>query len=545
MESAGKTLAASERRFRAIVALAADAIICVDASQRIIEFNDGAERLFGYARAEISGQSIDRLIPPRFHASHGRHVANFAAGPPSARLMGDRRAIYAIRRDGTEFAAQATISKIEEAGDFVLTVILRDVSEQKSAEAQLEARVADRTRALETEILGREKAQAQLVRAQRMEAYGQLTGGIAHDFNNLLTVIAGNLELLGDTALDARQKTLVRRALDGSGMGARLTQRLLTFARRGGLAPVYLDLNAEVSNVVELLRRTLGETILVSTALAPAIWTIRADPSEVESAIVNLAINARDAMPEGGALAIETANVTINEDAAAMERHEELSTGQYVRLSVSDTGTGMAPEVLQRAFEPFFTTKGPGRGTGLGLATIYGFAKQSSGHLTIDSEPARGTTVCLYLPKAETAAEVARAPGVAAATSLEGAATILVVEDNAGVRVLAVERLEKFGFNALSCASGAEAIAQVQSGAKIDLVFSDVVMAGGMSGYDVAAWMAANRPAIPVLLTSGFAEAIVFPGGGAPAGVTLLRKPYSRTDLFKAISGSLKGPANL
>jgi CheY-like chemotaxis protein len=272
---------------------------------------------------------------------------------------------------------------------------------------------------------------------------------------------------------------------------------------------------------------------MISTMLAARLWIIAADPSEVESAILNLAINARDAMPNGGTLTIETSNVEVVEPVAAAERYEEVSPGAYVRLSISDTGVGMRPDVLKRAFEPFFTTKEPGRGTGLGLATIYGFAKQSNGHLTIYSEVGRGTTVSLYLPRvdAESADPIET---FAPPAPMSGAGkTILVVEDNPGVREVALERLARLGYRVLASSSGPAAIALINEGAALDLVFSDIVMPEGMSGIELAKWLAANRPDLPILLTSGFAE-----GAGSPPlpePVKFLRKPYSTLELAKAI----------
>ena len=541
MDQNVETIEQSEHRFRSIVSLAADAIICIDASQRITMFNHGAEHIFGYSRDEIIGERLDRLIPARFRGQHRHLVNGFKDGETSARLMGEREAIFALRRNGEEFPAEATISKTQMGGISMLTVILRDATERRDAEALLEARVAERTQALETEMRQHAQAQAKLVRAQRMEAFGQLTGGVAHDFNNLLTVIAGNLELLAETELDERQRKLLQRSLNASGLGARLTQRLLTFARRSRLAPSHLDLNAEVTGVIELLRRTLGEMVHISTELAPGLWTIRADASEVESAIVNLSINARDAMPGGGRLSIRTSNVSIDDAAANSKLYEDLSPGNFVCLSVSDTGTGMAPDVLQRAFEPFFTTKEPGRGTGLGLATIYGFAKQSSGHLTIYSELGIGTTVSLYLPKADLDKDAPAEPAAAALDQQGQGRLILLVEDNLDVREVTFERLQRLGFGVVACDSGPAAIKALGEGYAIDLVFSDIIMAGGMSGYDLSAWLAKNRPDLPVLLASGFAEQIAGTGLDGRKEIKILRKPYSTAELLREIQLCLSG----
>jgi PAS domain S-box-containing protein len=525
-----------ERHFARIVALAADAIICVDRAQRITLFNNGAEKTFGYASAEIIGQRLETLIPERFRAGHEAQVRSFSAGPSAARTMAERRAIYAVRKSGEEFPAEATISKAVANGDEVMTVILRDITAQMSIRDQLERMVAERTNALEAEIRRREDAQAQLVRAQRLEAFGQLTGGIAHDFNNLLTVIGGNLELLRDRVTEERHIKPLGRALDGVAMGARLTQRLLSFARRNRLEPEDLDLNAEIIGVIDLLQRSLGGSITISSVLAPELWTAKADASQVENAILNLAINARDAMPNGGRLIIETSNVTVGADFSRSTTGDELAPGDYARISMSDTGSGMTADVLARAFEPFFTTKAPGKGTGLGLASLYGFARQSGGEVTIYSEPGRGTTVNLYLPRSS-GGETPSATAPPTAERLAGhGGRILLVEDNAEVRTVTAERLEDLDYDVTACADASEAMALLGGSALFDLVFSDVVMPGGRSGIDLARWVMANRPGLPVLLTSGFTEEMLRQGDPDAAKLPLLRKPYGRNELARAIA---------
>ncbi len=520
--------------FARIVALAADAIICINPQQRITLFNSGAERTFGYSAAEVLGGPLDMLIPERFRRGHDRHVSGFSNGPGTSRHMGDRRAIFALRKTGEEFPAEATISKMGTAGDAVMTVILRDITAQAILRDELEQRVADRTQALELEIQQREQTQQQLVRAQRLEAFGQLTGGVAHDFNNLLTVIGGNLELLGERLSDDSQRKPLRRALDAVEMGARLTQRLLSFARRNRLEPEVLDLNEEIVTVIDLLRRALGEAITISSVLAPQLWRVRADASQVENAILNLAINARDAMPHGGRLIIETANATLDSSFPLSIQGDRIAPGEYVRVSISDTGTGMGPDVLARAFEPFFTTKEPGKGTGLGLASTYGFARQSGGHVTIYSELGKGTTVNLYLPRSRSETETSREAGPSephAARSKH----ILVAEDHPVVRETTIERLEGLGHRVTACESGSAAIEILQSRADIDLVFSDVVMAGGVSGFDLAEWIAKNQPGMRVLLTSGFTDELARDGATHATMTPLLRKPYATAELAIAI----------
>jgi CheY-like chemotaxis protein len=323
-------------------------------------------------------------------------------------------------------------------------------------------------------------------------------------------------------------------------MGARLTSRLLTFARRRRLDPVVLNLNDQVLAMAELLRRTLGEAITLGTFLAPRLWPVRADPSGIENAVLNLAINARDAMPSGGKLVIETNNVVLDERDIASEIG--VAPGNYVRLSVSDTGSGMGPEVLARIFDPFFTTKEPGKGTGLGLSVIYGFVKQSGGRVTVYSELGKGTTVNVYLPRiARSSAEeetIATATGPAPLVTGE---TVLLVEDNARVRRMTARRLRNFGYVVLEADNAASAIEVLNSGKRIDLVFSDVVMPGAISGFGLAKWVRENAPSIKFLLTSGFAEDVARSGETGETELKILRKPYTGAELAQALRAAIEG----
>jgi PAS domain S-box-containing protein len=536
--SAQNTAALAQAQVSAILAIAADAIISLDETLHITLFNEGAAEIFGYRPWEIIGRPLDILIPERMRARHAHHVAEFSTSPIAARKMGERQEIFARRKDGSEFPAEASIAKQVIDGRKAYMVVLRDVTDRKRAEAdlaaansELEARVADRTRALEAEIRRREEAHAALIQAQRMEAFGQLTGGIAHDFNNLLTIITGNLELLGSKLDGGPEATLLKRASDAADMGAALTKRLLTFARRRRLTPQILDVNEMILNLTEILQRSLGEPIALTTMLAGNVGRIRTDASELENAILNLAINARDAMPDGGNLVIESRNATAEE--AGMPKG-----GEFVLISVSDTGHGMSPDVLEHVFEPFFTTKEPGRGTGLGLSTVYGFAEQSGGRATIESAPGRGTTVNLYLPRAAEQTEPAAGPAEPVPLS-ENCETVLVVEDNPEVRELTLQRVEGLGYVAIEAENGAAAIRMLEAGEDVQIVLSDIVMAGGVSGYDVARWVREHAPHIKVLLTTGYAaeEAEAKPDA---ADVAILRKPYKRADLALALREALK-----
>ncbi|HRK18629.1 MAG TPA: PAS domain S-box protein [Hyphomicrobiaceae bacterium] len=533
---AARALEESAARFQGIVAVSVDAIISMNAEQRIVAFNHGAEVVFGYSEAEVVGQPLTILMPQRFRGSHEVMVETFGRGTVVARRMAERTEIVALRKSGEEFFAEASISKLEAGGERVYTVVLRDVTDQKRAQDALEVEIEARTAELREEMRRREESQAQLVRTQRMEAFGQLTGGVAHDFNNLLTVITGNLELLEMRLEGEKERTLLGRAQDAAEMGARLTSRLLLFARRRTLAPAEINLNEQVIGLAELLGRTLGERITLTTSLEREVWTILADPSEVENAILNLVINARDAMPKGGQLLIETANVTIDDASqGAGEGETRLALGDYVRLSVADTGTGMTDEVKQRAFEPFFSTKEAGRGTGLGLSSIYGLAKDSGGAVTIYSEVGRGTTVNLYLPRigVETTAPVTET-----AVELEPARPgerVLLVEDSPEVRATSRGQLEALGYTVVEADSGQVAVDIMRGGAEFAAVFSDVVMGQGLSGFDVARWVAQNRPAIAVVLASGYPDEILRGEDRRALRVELLRKPFTRLDLADAL----------
>ena len=535
----------NEARLSAILSIAPSAIISIDGRQRITLFNDAAEKLFGHKRDEIVGQKLDLLVPERFRPQHGGNVDLFSASPESTRRMGERRNVAGLRKDGSEFPAEASISKAEIGGEKIFTVALQDVTERKLAAEQLanmnrtlEQRVAERTNELEIAMQRREEAQKQLIQSQRMEAFGQLTGGIAHDFNNILAVIGGSLELLEPDVASAAGREHLDRASNAVEMGARLTSRLLTFARRRRLEPTIINLNDQVRGLLELLRRTLGEQIVLKTSLAPGAWLALADASEAENAILNLSLNARDAMPHGGRLIIETANVTVDESEAAAIR--QLKPGNYIRLSVSDTGAGIAPELMQKVFEPFFTTKGTGRGSGLGLSTIYGFATQSGGSVTIYSELGKGTTVHLYLPKAKTSESVTVPSRAGTILFSKNNETVLVVEDNPEVRETTLQRVEGLGYVVEEAASGPEAVEILKSKPGVALVFSDVVMPGGMSGYDLGLWVRQNKPDVKVLLTSGFAPELAEIGHEGEFQV--LRKPFSRVELARAFSDALYGP---
>jgi signal transduction histidine kinase len=407
------------------------------------------------------------------------------------------------------------------------------------ANESLEQRVALRTAELaealdklKHESAEREAAQAALRQAQRMESLGQLTGGVAHDFNNLLQVISGNLQLLrrevvGNELAEKR----VQSALRGVTRGAKLASQLLAFGRRQPLAPKVIDIGRFIRGLDDLLRRALGEEIELETAVADGLWNTLVDPGQIENAILNLAINARDAMPEGGVLTMTASNAVLDE--AYCRRHHEVQPGQYVALAVGDTGMGIPPELMERVFEPFFSTKPEGKGTGLGLSMVYGLVKQSGGHVKLFSELGEGTTVKIYLPRALGAEDAPADERPAAAGG--GSETILVVEDDEGVCETAVGLLADLGYRVLKAGDAMAALSLIESGAAIDLLFTDVVMPGPLRGPELARKARDWLPGLAVLFTSGYTENAIVHGGRLDAGVELLSKPYTREALARKI----------
>ena len=373
-----------------------------------------------------------------------------------------------------------------------------------------------------------------LRQAQKMEAMGQLTGGVAHDFNNLLGVIVGNIDLLMDQVRgNPAQQELAEAALSSAMRGAELTKRLLAFSRQQPLATKVIDLNRRLPDMITVLQRTLGESIRITPLLASGLWPARADPSQLADALLNLAINARDAMPEGGTLTIETANTHVDEHQAAL--HSELRPGNYVTLSVTDTGTGMPPDVIERAIEPFFTTKEPGKGTGLGLSMIYGFAKQSGGHLSIYSEVGIGTTVRLYLPREVAAAEPAEGGDTAPGASPTGGERVLVVDDNPALRRVAVRLLTGLGYRVAEAHDATGALALLDGGDTFDLLFTDIGLPAGMNGIELAAEACRRLPGLRVLYTTGYGHLGERNGTPGPDPAMVLQKPYRSQELARRV----------
>jgi PAS domain S-box-containing protein len=388
------------------------------------------------------------------------------------------------------------------------------------------------------DLTERRDAEERLRQSQKMEAVGQLTGGIAHDFNNILTVIIGAIENLADAVVDRPPLAgTVKMVDEAATRGADLTRQLLAFARKQTLWPRETDINALIIETARLLRPTLGEQVEIESMLDESAWPVMIDPTQLSTALINLAVNARDAMPNGGKLTLETANIVLDETDAHAD--PEVHTGPYVMIAVSDTGTGIPAALLDKVFEPFFTTKEFGKGTGLGLSMVYGFVKQSGGHVTVSSREGQGTTIKLFLPRSVGAAErVARAPTPA----LQGGdETILVVEDDALTRNYVVSQLASLGYKIVSASTGAEALALVDQGATFDLLFADIIMPGGLNGRQLAEALAKRRPSLRVLFTSGYAENAVMVRDRLDPGIALLNKPYRKADLARRIRETLDG----
>ena len=419
---------------------------------------------------------------------------------------------------------------------------LRSDAKLRELNEALELRVTERTEALEREVRRRSEAQGQVRQLQKMESLGQLTGGIAHDFNNMLAIIIGSLDM-AQRRLTGEEHPKLATSLENASQGAQraavLTARLLAFSRQQPLSPLPVDANKLVSGMSEMLRRTIGEQVRVETVLAGGLWTAFVDTAQLEHCLVNLAVNARDAMPGGGKLTIETANAHL--DFQYAQAHEDVEEGQYVLICVSDTGVGMPPEVIERAFDPFYTTKGVGKGTGLGLSQVYGFVKQSGGHVKIYSEIGEGTTVKVYLPRhrAEAAAHVAV---TARADVPRGRPEqiVLVVEDEAAVRHMSVDALRELGYTVIPAADANQALEQLTVQPRVDLLFTDIVMPD-TNGRVLADKALAMRPDLKVLFTTGYTRNAVVHNGILDAGVAFLPKPFTLEQLAQKVYAVLNG----
>jgi hypothetical protein len=491
----------------ALLQSASQAILSIDRTGRIVLANPKTEEMFGYTGEELLGARIEILLPESQRRAHGRDREEYFTRP-RVRPMGIGMDLAGRRKDGTEFPVEISLSYVETTEGVFAIAFVNDISDRK----QLEDR---------------------LLQAQKMEAVGRLAGGVAHDFNNMLTVIAGyNRMILDDLSPLDPLRGCAEEVLKAADRAAALTQQLLAFSRRQVMRSCVMNVNTTVEHTEKMLRRLIGEDIELVLSLSADIGNIKADPNHIEQAIVNLALNARDAMPKGGRITVETANTYLDETYA--RTHLGVKPGEFVMVAVSDTGHGMDAETRRRLFEPFFTTKEKGKGTGLGLATVYGVVKQLGGDIWVYSEPGQGTTFKLYFPRVTETASLPPASPVEAnrAPSTE---TILVVEDEQAVRDLTVKILRKLGHTILAAANGAEAIEIATSyPGPIALLLTDVVMPN-MSGRQVADHLLKLRPDLKVLYLSGYTDNTVIHHGVLDHGVEFLPKPFSREALARKI----------
>jgi PAS domain S-box-containing protein len=509
---AQETMRESERLARGIIDTALDAFVQIDEKGVIRAWNAQAEAILGWSRDEAFGRNVFDLIGRPDEEGPLRKALQTFLQSGNEVVREPRRELRIRRRDGKEITAELSIAALRTRGGFLFNAFVRDLTDKIAAE--------DRIR-----------------QAEKMEAMGQLTGGIAHDFNNILTVITGTIEILADAVRSEPQLAAITRMIDeAAARGADLTQHLLAFARKQPLEPKVTDVNTLIIDTAKLLQRTLGEHVEIESVFGEETCPAIVDPNQLATAILNLALNARDAMPDGGKLIIETGFAMLDDNYAKM--HSDVRPGRYAMIAVSDTGTGIPAAILDKVFDPFFTSKGPGKGTGLGLSMVYGFIKQSAGHIMIYSEEGHGTTIKMYLPPATgalPAAEPAPAPAV-----VGGHERILVVEDDELVRDYVLAQLHSLGYVTLDAANATEALAVAHTGHAFDLLFTDVIMPG-MNGRQLADEISKVRPGLKVLFTSGYTENAIIHHGRLDEGVLLLAKPYRKSDMAIMIRKALAG----
>ncbi|MGO8022894.1 hybrid sensor histidine kinase/response regulator [Rhizobium leguminosarum] len=501
MQQVEDELRERQAHLQSILDTVPDAMVVIDDRGIIASFSAAAEKLFGYSAHEAIGQNVSMLMPSPDREAHDGYLDSYIR-TGLRRIIGYGRVVVGLRKNGTTFPMELSVGEAVAGGKRTFTGFVRDLT-------------------------SRHRIEAELRQSQKMEAVGQLTGGLAHDFNNLLAVISGNLEMLEARLADAGQLSLLREAQSAADDGARLTSQLLAFGRRQALAPKELDVGALLGEFSDLVQRTLGDSVELRTIIPGRRLSAMADKAQLQSALLNLSINARDAMPAGGRLTIEISGVEIDADYVGM--YPAIRPGRYVLISVTDTGTGMTSEVMERAFEPFFTTKPTGSGTGLGLSMVYGFAKQSAGHLQLYSEPGEGTTVRLFLPRADAGKDSHPDEQQAKDAPSHGTETILVVEDDARVRRVTVSRLQTLGYLVIEATNGIDALKELEAGHDVALLFSDVAMPG-MNGDELARKVRERWPRVKILLTSGFSE----PHAAEKeieAGAGWLKKPYTASEM--------------
>ncbi len=511
-----RALAAEEDRTRTIMRAAAVGLITIDADGTIRSFNPEAERIFGYGAAEAVGLNVSALMSDAEKGDHDGHIARYLA-EGGGRIVGKgAREVNGRHKNGRTFPIELAVARMSSGGRTAFVGSIQDISERKAVEENLR-------------------------QAQKMETLGQLTGGVAHDINNMLMSMQLNMQVLEDRVADDREAAeCLAAALGALKRGAELTDRLLAFSRKQPLQPKVTNVNALVGETLQLLQRTLQASIGVTTSLGAGTWSIEVDPSQLTNAIVNLAINARDAMPDGGTLSIETSNIQFDDqDVVPLEG---LKPGDYVVIAVGDTGTGMSRAVADRAFDPFFTTKPVGKGSGLGLSMVYGFVKQSGGHVRIYSEEGIGTTVRMFFPRtgAQALAQVKRPVQRPAGARGE---TILLVEDDADVQASITRILGSFGYKVHASFTGPDALRLIDDGLKPDLILADVVLPAGMSGPQVANAVVERVPTCKILFMSGYTDNYLIHEGRVDPGIVLLSKPFPRETVAAKIRQILDAPA--
>ena len=518
----------AERRFRRLFDAAPDAMIAVAPDGLLVMANTRAEQLFGYATGDLIGLPVEMMVPEEARAILAAERSDYFADPESRPIVTEFK-LSGLRQDGRRFPAEITLSGLPADGGMLVTAAIRDVTERLALQAERE-----RLRA----IAEQEKVERRLQQSQRLESLGQLVGGVAHDFNNLLNVIQGYADFSAEQIQtlapgDARLEPVledIEQVRAAARQATRLTRQLLTFARHEVNRPEVLDLNEAVQGAGQLLHRTLGEHIDLSIAAEPALWRVKADRGQLEQVLVNLAVNARDAMPGGGRLSIDTGNTEVD-----ATRRPELKPGRYARLRVSDTGMGMDRATAERVFEPFFSTKPKGRGTGLGLATVYGIVTQAGGSIEIYSEKGLGTTVSVLFPATDEDAAPYLPPAATPDDHRGRGETVLVVEDEDSLRQLTTRILSRSGYQVCVVSSGAEAVRRASDPAQpIDLLLTDVVMPE-MLGNEVAARMGAIRPGLPALFMSGYAQPILDSHGGPAPCFDILEKPFTEAALLSRV----------
>ncbi len=517
----------AEGRFQLLVEGVVDyAIYMLDPAGIISNWNAGAQRIKGYQAGEVVGRHYSL-----FFTEDDRTADVPGKGLARAAAEGKYEAEgWRVRKDGTRFWASVVLNVIRSNDGQLLgfAKITRDITERRAT------------------MLALQQSQEQLAQSQKMEGIGHLTGGVAHDFNNLLAIVMGNLETMQRMLRDPgapseRFLRCLEVAMRGAERGAKLTQRLLAFARQQPLDPKTIEVGTLITGMSELLRRSLGESVAIETLLAGDPWHVNVDPNQLEIVVLNLAVNARDAMPRGGTMTIETSNVPLEDDASA--KQVDLTPGQYVLVTVSDTGFGMTPEVAAHAFEPFYTTKDAGHGTGLGLSQVYGFVKQSGGNVSIESGVGQGTRVRIYLPRDRNRSRSAQLPDHAPREAATGnGETILMVEDNEELRAHSKEVLLELGYHVYEAVAGAAALEILQQHPEIRLLFTDIGLPGGMNGRQLADKALRRRPDLKVLFTTGYAHEAIVHDGRLDVGVQLLAKPFSYASLAAKLREVIDAP---